>query len=124
MKKQIHLSHEFVEFIPAILKEATVYISVKYAIAVHKCCCGCGKEVVTPLSPMDWRLIYDGKSISLEPSIGNWSFPCQSHYWILRNTVKWARRFSRKEIDMVRTRDHSAKEEYYNMRNPSLDDKV
>jgi len=100
MKKQIHVSHEFVEFIPDTLKEGTLYVSIKYAIVVHKCCCGCGREVVTPLSSTDWKLIYDGQSISLQPSIGNWSFPCQSHYWIKRDMVRWVRRFSYREVKL------------------------
>jgi Family of unknown function (DUF6527) len=33
------------------------------------CCCGCGEKVVTPLRPTDWKLIFDGKTISLDPSL-------------------------------------------------------
>ena len=87
MKPEMLLTHEFVEFIPDELKEGIVYVSVMFATVAHKCCCGCGREVVTPLSPTDWKLIYDGQSVSLEPSIGNWSFACQSHYWIRGNRV-------------------------------------
>jgi hypothetical protein len=96
MKKKTHLVHIFVEYIPDQLEDGTVYVSLKFATAVHKCCCGCGYDVVTPLSPNGWKLIYDGNSISLSPSIGNWSFPCKSHYWIINDTVKWARRWTRK----------------------------
>lgn len=113
MNKATVLVHEFVEFIPDELKEGTIYVSIKYATAAHKCCCGCGKEVVTPLTPTDWELTFDGESISLSPSIGNWSFDCKSHYWIVRNKVKWARRWSQKEIELGRSRDRSAKENYY-----------
>ena len=66
------ISFEFVEFIPEKLEEGKVYISPKYSTVVHKCCCGCQEEVVTPLSPVDWELTFDGKTISLYPSIGNW----------------------------------------------------
>jgi hypothetical protein len=52
-----------------------------------KCACGCGKEVVTPLSATDWKLIFDGKTVSLDPSIGNWGFPCRSHYWVRNNRM-------------------------------------
>lgn len=45
------LHHKFVEFIPADLEEGIVYISVEYATAAHKCACGCGSEVNTPLTP-------------------------------------------------------------------------
>ena len=51
---------------------------------------GCGGRVVTPLSPDDWRLTYDGDTVSLWPSIGNWAFACQSHYWIRSDQIVWA----------------------------------
>jgi hypothetical protein len=35
-----------------------------------------------PISPADWQLAYDGDTVSLTPSIGNWGFPRRSHYWI------------------------------------------
>src|SRR6202158_4620803 len=112
MKREL-VSHEFVEYIPGDLKEGTVYVSIPFATAAHKCCCGCGKEVVTPFSPTDWKLTFDGKSISLDPSIGNWSFACKSHYWIIRNKVKWARRWSQKEIETGRVHDRLAKKTYF-----------
>ena len=113
MSQDIDLRHEFLEFIPDELKEGTIYISIRFASAVHLCCCGCGNRVVTPLRPTDWKLIFDGKTISLEPSIGNWSFPCQSHYWIRRNRVKWATQWSQEEIAAGRAHDSLAKGEYF-----------
>ena len=59
--------HEFVEFIPEELKEGVLYISINYATASHLCCCGCGNRVVTPITPDDWKLIFDGVSVSLHP---------------------------------------------------------
>src|SRR5208283_113489 len=99
MKSSRALAHEFVEFIPDAIEEGKIYVSIAFATAVHKCACGCGKEVVTPLSPTDWKLIFDGKTISLDPSIGNWSFPCGSHYWIRNNKVRWAEQWSQSRID-------------------------
>ena len=93
--------HKFVEYIPDNLKSGVLYISITYKIVIHKCCCGCGQEVVTPISPVDWKLIFNGESISLYPSIGNWSFDCKSHYWIENNKVKWAKRFSKKKINDI-----------------------
>ena len=78
MKPEDTLQPKFVEFIPKDLEDGIIYISMEYATATHKCVCGCGLRVVTPFSPTDWTLIYDGKSVSLDPSIGNWSFPCGS----------------------------------------------
>lgn len=114
MSRYQTLKHEFVEFIPDNLEDGIIYISTKFAIASHKCCCGCGKEVVTPLSPTDWVLIFDGKTISLEPSIGNWSFDCRSHYWIQKNKVKWAEQWSQEKIAAGRAHDRLAKEKYFN----------
>lgn len=113
MKKQIVLKHEFVEFIPDDLKEGIVYISIRFGTASHLCCCGCGNEVVTPIRPTDWQLIFDGKTISLYPSIGNWSFKCRSHYWIKNNKVVWAEAWSKEKIDAGRTYDQWAKEKYF-----------
>jgi hypothetical protein len=48
------LTHEFVEFIPEELKDHTLYVSMIYAIAVYKSCCGCRREVVTAISPTAW----------------------------------------------------------------------
>ncbi len=118
MKRKMMLKHKFVEYIPDDLKERTIYISIPFATAVHRCCCGCRNEVVTPLSPTDWRLIFDGQSISLDPSIGNWSFACQSHYWIIRNRVKWAPRWSQEKIKAGRAYDALAKERYFNSTKP------
>lgn len=90
------LIHRFVEFIPEQLEEDVLYISVEYKTAAHNCACGCGSRVVTPITPVDWKLIYDGKTVSISPSIGNWNFPCRSHYWIKYNRVEavfdWGRR--------------------------------
>jgi hypothetical protein len=113
MKHMKSLRHVFVEYIPTDLKDGTIYVSVTFATAAHKCCCGCGREVVTPLSPTDWNLVFDGESISLDPSIGNWNFACRSHYWIIRNKVKWAKRWSPEEIDAGRAYDSLAKERYF-----------
>lgn len=122
MKRKTILTHEFVEYIPNNLADGTIYVSIVFATAAHKCCCGCGNEVITPISPTDWQLTFDGLSISLYPSIGNWSFDCQSHYWIVRNRVRWARRWSREEIETGRAEDQLVKKKYFNtIKAPTLD---
>jgi hypothetical protein len=113
MIRQTFLQHEFVEYIPEDLQEGVIYISISFATAVHKCCCGCKSEVVTPISPTDWKLIFDGESITLDPSIGNWNFPCSSHYWIRRNHVQWAPKWSHKEIQAGRSHDQKIKKQYF-----------
>jgi len=105
VSRRVTLKHEFVEYIPQSLEEGTIYISMPFATAVHRCCCGCGQEVVTPLSPTDWALIFDGETVSLDPSVGNWGFKCESHYWIRRNCVEWAERWTPRQIADGRDRD-------------------
>lgn len=107
------LQHKFVEYIPEILDEGIIYISIEYCTAIHKCVCGCGNEVVTPLSPTDWRLIFDGESISLHPSIGNWNFECRSHYWVINNAIKHSSKWKTKEIEQGRQKDKKRKKNYF-----------
>lgn len=97
------MRHEFVEYIPRELIERVLYISIPFATATHLCACGCGHEVVTPLTPADWRLTFDGESVSLAPSIGNWSLACRSHYWIDRGSVRWAEQWSDERIHFSRS---------------------
>lgn len=113
MRPDVVLTHEFVEFIPQELREGVLYVCIPFATAVHRCCCGCGREVVTPLSPTDWKLTFDGVSVSLHPSVGNWSFPCRSHYWIEHNRVYWAGTWSQAQVDAGRAADARAKARYY-----------
>ncbi|MBP7875236.1 MAG: hypothetical protein KA023_10670 [Bacteroidales bacterium] len=114
------MQHRFVEIIPDAVEDDVLYISLKYCTAIHKCVCGCGNEVVTPISPTDWKLIFDGKTVSLSPSIGNWSFNCQSHYWIKRNKIVYAREWDKEEIQFGRTNDEKRKAKYYNKENESV----
>lgn len=107
------MTHKFVKFIPKELEDDILYISLDFCTVVHKCCCGCGNEVVTPLSPTDWKLNFDGESISLYPSIGNWNFDCKSHYWIKNNKIKWARKWSKEEINIGRQQEYLFKKKYY-----------
>jgi len=104
--------YEFIDEFPAVLAEKTVYISTPYASALHLCACGCGIRVITPLSPEDWSIIFDGVSIGLTPSIGNWSFPCKSHYWIRHGDVIWSDRWSDQKIGANRELDHARKERH------------
>lgn len=114
------LQHKFIELVPDVLEDGVLYISIEYCSAIHKCPCGCGNEVVTPLSPTDWELTFNGKSVSLYPSIGNWNFKCKSHYWIIKNEVKFARKWSDKEIDLGRKIDAKKKQKYYKKLNDNF----
>ncbi|WP_078669225.1 DUF6527 family protein [Chitinophaga eiseniae] len=110
------LQHKFVEFIPDNIDDGVIYISINYCTAIHKCVCGCGNEVVTPISPTDWRLTFDRKTVSLHPSIGNWSFSCQSHYWIKNNKIQFATKWDSNEISINRQADSATKNNYYTSR--------
>ena len=109
----ISLRHRFVDQIPDLLEDNVIYVSIPYCTAIHKCICGCGMEVVTPLSPTDWKFTFDGKSISLFPSIGNWSFDCRSHYWIKQNQVILAASWDEDEVASGRKKDRKKKKLWY-----------
>lgn len=107
------LEPEFVQEIPREVNPGTLYISVAYGTATHLCCCGCGREVVTPIHPTRWAFAYDGETVSLWPSVGSWSLPCQSHYVIRNNRVRWAPRWSKDRIDAGRARDRLERERHF-----------
>ena len=111
--KQDTLTPRFVEFVPDFVASGVLYISLEYETAVHNCCCGCGHKVVTPISPTDWSLTFDGDTVSVSPSIGSWSLPCQSHYWINRNRITWAPQWTAEQIAAGRIRDRVAKNRFY-----------
>jgi hypothetical protein len=102
----------FVEFVPEALDDGMLYIAMGHRTVVHKCCCGCGSEVVTPLDPTQWKLIYDGR-VTLHPSVGSWNLPCRSHYWIQENTVRWAPRWTDVQIAAARTSQRHSTARYY-----------
>lgn len=110
--KVTNIDPVFVKFVPEHIEEGKLYISEEYKTAIHKCCCGCGEEVVTPFSPADWRLVKGLKGVSLYPSIGNWNYRCQSHYFIRENKVLWAAKMNSKQIQRVQQRDILDKQRY------------
>jgi hypothetical protein len=107
------ITHEFVEYVPAELAEGVLYISITYRTAVHRCACGCRNKVVTPITPADWQLFYDGDTVSLTPSIGNWGFPCRSHYWIDAGRIRWAGAWTSRQISAGRARDDRERELHF-----------
>lgn len=112
MNRQKYLHAEFVKFIPEKLKPGIIYISRQYSTASHLCCCGCGFEVVTPINPAKWQIVESQGSVSLYPSIGNWSFPCRSHYWIIDGHIRWSYMMSNEQILFVKERDKKDTEEF------------
>lgn len=109
----MRIKHEFVTTIPEPLEPGTIYVSIPYRTASHLCMCGCGNKIVTPIRPSRWDLTYDGASVSLSPSIGNWGLPCQSHYWITRDEVIWSYKMDADEIRAVKTRQQKKIDDYF-----------
>lgn len=97
--KQTELKVEYVDSMPSTKEEGVLYISKTHGLAIHLCACGCGEQVVTPLNGnwpywpnktggWDFTVHEDG-TVTLSPSIGNFQFPCRSHYFIRRNKIVW-----------------------------------
>lgn len=111
--RHARLEHRFVQHIPEKLDPGVLHISMEYATAAHGCCCGCGEEVVTPFTPTDWKMTFDGETISLRPSIGNWTLACRSHYVIDRGKVIEAGPWTDEQIAAERRRDRATKARHY-----------
>jgi len=109
----IGFEHRFMKYIPERLEERVLYVALEFATVSHLCFCGCGQEVVTPLSPTEWKLIYDGESVTLFPSIGSWSFACRSHYWIRNGRALPAPDWSEEEIQFGRKQAARERASYY-----------
>lgn len=88
-------------FIPNDLEHGIIYFSKDYSTAMHLCACGCGNKVITPIKPSYWRIAIEN-GLSVSPSIGNWDFPCRSHYWITNGKVRWDDDFSPERVDELR----------------------
>ena len=122
LKRNRIIRPEFVEFIPDEIKEGVLYISIRYNTATHMCPSGCGEIVVTPITPTDWTLIWNGESVSLYPSIGNWSLACESHYWIRENRIIWSRKWDTQEIELAKDIDNRNKAYYFRHKKKSPDE--
>ena len=101
----------FVGNVPEELAPGVIYVAAEHGVMMHLCACGCGCEVSLPLSPLDWRLTFDGDTISVSPSVGNWSLPCRSHYVIDGGAVRWAGDWTDEEIMEGRRRDRRRRQE-------------
>lgn len=86
---QVELEPLFLEYIPNELEEGILYISREYKTVIHLCVCGCKNKTVTPINKGGWVLTEEDGKVSLSPSIGNYSFPCRSHYVITKNVANF-----------------------------------
>lgn len=116
--RHARLEHRFVKHLPEKLDPGVLYISMDYATAAHSCCCGCGEEVVTPFTPTDWKMTFDGETVSLWPSVGNWTLPCRSHYVIKQGKAVEAGPWTDAQIVAERERDRAAKALHYGAPTP------
>lgn len=106
-----------VESFPRPLAAGVLYFSERFSAAAHACACGCGREVITPLSPVQWQLKRGSRGASLRPSIGNWNFPCRSHYWITDGRVEWDADMSDHAIKAGRAFNARLRERYFEEEN-------
>lgn len=105
-----YFTAEFVESFPTPLEPRVLYVSQSYSSAAHVCPCGCGREVVTKLSPARYQLIFDGEA-SLRPSIASTGMPCNSHYFITRGEVRWSRPLTQAQVARARAADQKARDD-------------
>lgn len=87
--KQVEISYKKVDLIPEQMEQGVIYISDKYGVANHLCLCGCGKQTVMPLGVNEWNYTEDNGKISFSPSVGNYQFPCRSHYIITKSKANF-----------------------------------
>lgn len=87
---------EFVDEIPEEINEGILYVCLPYNAVIHKCACGCGEIISTPLDrKYGWIFQYDGETASLSQSIGNGAYKCHSHYFIRENKIVWLEKVER-----------------------------
>lgn len=114
------LTPQFVAQFPEQFEAGMLYLAMEFSTAAHLCACGCGRKVITPFSPTDWQMEFDGETVSLKPSIGNWAFPCRSHYWLFKGRIEWSGNMSDDAIKRLRLRDVQIKAKYEESRDKPL----
>lgn len=113
MSRLSRVEHRFVDSFPAPLEGGVLYVSLRFRTAAHLCACGCGNNVVTPLSPAGWSMRFDGDAVTLDPSIGSSRLPCRSHYFIRGNRIVWCRAMTDELTAKARKSDAIVRARYY-----------
>lgn len=111
MTRVEYYAAQFMESFPTPMEPGVLYVSTIYSTAGHICPCGCGREVITKLSPARWRIIYDGE-ISLKPSVASTGLPCNSHYFITRGSVDWRDQLNAVDAAKAQAADRRALEDH------------
>ena len=104
---------ERVHYMPEVLEPGVLYVSEEFDSVLHLCACGCGSKVSTPLGPTEWSFKDTPDGPTLDPSVGNWQLPCQSHYWIWAGRVEWSTKWSPKQIAAGRRHEEDKRRSYY-----------
>lgn len=90
--KQVEIEPVFVEQMPDLYQQGKVYISEKFEVSKHLCLCGCENMTVMPLDDGSkwWKLVKENNgTVSFIGSVGNYNFPCKSHYIITKNKANF-----------------------------------
>lgn len=104
---------ERVHYIPRTLERGVLYVAAEFDVAAHLCACGCGTKVTTPLGPTEWHVSDTAGGPTLFPSVGNWQFPCRSHYLITGGKTRWAGQWSDERVKAGRKAEQRRREAYY-----------
>ena len=113
MQKLAKIKLARVKYIPKSLEPGILYVSEEYEAAVHLCACGCGHKVSTPLGAAEWSFTDAQNGPSLKPSIGNWEFPCKSHYWISGGLVIWSETWTPARVEAARHAEDERRRDHY-----------
>lgn len=102
-----------VQYIPKSPEPGILYVSEEFEAAVHLCACGCGAKVSTPLGATEWSLNETVNGPSLYPSVGNWQFPCRSHYWIRNGRIVWSGDWTPEQVEAGRKAEEERRHAHY-----------
>ncbi len=105
-----------VHYMPKELRPGVLYVSAEFGAAAHLCACGCGAKVRTPIGPTDWEFEEGPNGPTLRPSVGNWQFPCQSHYWIWDGEIHWSDPWTPSQIAAGQRAEQERARAYYEAR--------
>ena len=83
MMRTKRLQHRFVATMPEMFESGILYVSMEYATAAHRCCCGCGEEVyeasrgTNEIARLHGKLIID---LMLDSKMGRLIFGMREPY--------------------------------------------
>ena len=105
-----------VHYVPKTLEPGILYVSEEFGAALHLCACGCGNKVSTPIGPTDWTVKETPIGPTLNPSVGNWQFPCKSHYYIRDGQIEWMGAWTPEQVLAGRQAEEKRHQAYFKAR--------